>query len=85
MPPTSSSVSSRVIAALASSPSKSRRRSSSTTFPFIAGLVLGAGVATLLHIFLAIGSSGGSYRAAGGKSQPFSFMAPRSMVAVSAA
>ena len=52
---------------------------SSKQWPFLTGIVLGAGVASLLH---ALWSIGGTRRSAGGSSYPFSFIAARDVVAV---
>jgi hypothetical protein len=62
--------------------------SGSGKWPFLTGLLLGAGVASVLHAFLTLGNGGGGgsgsyHRRAGSSSHPFSFIASnKDLVAV---
>lgn len=49
---------------------------------FLTGIVLGAGVASLLHAFWSIGSYSGARRSGAGETYPLSLIASRDVVAV---
>lgn len=51
-------------------------------WPFLTGIVLGAGVASLLHAFWSIGSYSGARRSGAGGTYPFSLIASRDVVTV---